>query len=144
MNKMICFDMDGTLADLYGYAFWEMLLRTESTRPYRCAEPLLNLSALARQLHRVQALGYKICIISWTAMNGSAKFNLETYHAKTQWLKQHLPSVEWDEIHIVPYGTPKHELESGILFDDNAEVRAQWGEGAYDATEILTVLKGIR
>ena len=41
--------------------------------------------------------------------------------AKIEWLRKHLKSVEFKEIHIVPYGTPKHEVvkdKNGILFDD--------------------------
>ena len=55
-----------------------------------------------------------------------------------------MPSVRWDEIHIVPYGTPKEEVVNfpmGILFDDTAEVRETWKGAAYDVDNIIEILK---
>jgi hypothetical protein len=63
--------------------------------------------------------------------------------AKLEWLKIHLPSVEWYEIIIVPYGTPKHEISSGILFDDEEHNRNMWGQGAYEPQDILEFLRGL-
>jgi hypothetical protein len=60
------------------------------------------------------------------------------------WLYKHLPSVVWDKIHIVPYGTNKRKTcGGGILFDDEEGNRKAWGEGAYTPDMILTVLKGV-
>ena len=44
MNKAIFFDMDGTIADLYGVDGWLDDLRAERVRPYAEAKPLVNLS----------------------------------------------------------------------------------------------------
>ena len=63
--------------------------------------------------------------------------------AKLQWLENHLPSVEWNEIHIVAYGTPKHEICGGVLFDDEEHNRNMWGQGAYMPNEILEFLRGL-
>ena len=65
-EKIINFDMDGTIADLYGVDGWLDDLINGNTRPYDIAKPLLNMSALARVLNKLQRLGYKINIISWT------------------------------------------------------------------------------
>ena len=46
----ICFDMDGTIADLYGVENWLDNLIAENVKPYAEAKPMLNLSALARKL----------------------------------------------------------------------------------------------
>ena len=135
--------MDGTIADLYGVEGWLEDLRAERTRPYREARPLLNMSALARVLHRLQNNGWRISIISWTSKAGTEEYNELVRVAKLWWLNKHLPSVRWDNIEIVPYGTPKHELGRGILFDDNEEVRCEWGEGAHDVDAIIEVLKGL-
>ena len=46
MNKLnitINFDMDGTIADLYGVENWLDYLIAEDTTPYTEAEPLLRL-----------------------------------------------------------------------------------------------------
>ena len=52
-------------------------------------------------------------------------------------------SVEWNEIHIVAYGTPKGTLGSGILFDDEERNRNEWGEEAYSPEEIIEYLRGL-
>ena len=43
VEKMICFDMDGTIADLYGVDGWLDDLINKSARPYEVAKPLVNL-----------------------------------------------------------------------------------------------------
>ena len=55
--------------------------------------------------------------------------------AKVDWLDK-LPGPAWDysmKIHIVKYGTPKHEVatvKDAILFDDNSDIRKDWALGA--------------
>ena len=51
MIKMICFDMDGTIADLYGVDNWLEKLRSEDVSPYRDAEPIYNMEVLATVLN---------------------------------------------------------------------------------------------
>lgn len=140
----IWFDMDGTIADLYGVDGWLDNLINEDTRPYDEAKPLVNMAYLARLLHKAQANGYEIGIISWTSRNGSDLYNGEVALAKMVWLHKHLPSVEWDEIKIVRYGTNKRAAcGGGILFDDEEGNRKAWGDGAFTPDEIIRVLKGI-
>lgn len=139
----IWFDMDGTIADLYGVDNWLKKLRAEDASPYAEARPLVNLSRLARLLHKVQRNGYKVGVISWTSKNGSDTYNAEVAAAKMEWLGKHLPSVEWDEIKIVAYGTPKSKLGSGILFDDEAPNRADWGESAFKPSQIFEILRSL-
>ena len=57
INITINFDMDGTIADLYGVENWLDYLIAENTRPYAIAKPLVNLSALARKLNALQRMG---------------------------------------------------------------------------------------
>lgn len=141
MEKEIWFDLDGTLAGLYNYPQWKELINDSNSEPYLKAKPLLNLSQLAKLIHRVQAIGYTVGIISWSSRNSTKEFHDEVNKTKREWLNKHLPSVIFDAIYVVPYGTPKHSVGKGILFDDNAKVRAEWGEGAYAEQEIITVLK---
>lgn len=143
MSNKICFDMDGTIANLYAVENWLNMLRAYDPTPYAQAEPMLNMSALARLLHKAQKLGYKIVIISWLSKEPTVEYDKAVAQAKMQWLQNHLPSVEWDEIHIVAYGTPKHELCSGVLFDDEAHNREMWGEGAYEPSEIMNFLRNL-
>lgn len=67
MIKEINFDMDGTIANLYGVENWLDYLMAKDTTPYEVAKPLVNLSSLARILNRLQRNGYTIGIISWLA-----------------------------------------------------------------------------
>lgn len=139
----INFDMDGTLADFYGVENWLQYLIERNPFPYETAKPLVNMSALARRLNTLQRKGYKVNVISWLAKNSTTDFDEAVTEAKKRWLQKHLPSVHWDNINIVGYGTPKNTIGCGILFDDEEPNRNMWGEGAYDAHNILGVLKEI-
>lgn len=142
----INFDMDGTIADLYGVENWLDDLIASNTRPYEIAKPLLNLSALARRLNALQKRGYRIAIISWLSKSGTAEYNEAVAKAKIDWLTTHLASVRFDEIHIVEYGTPKQNFlhnPTDILFDDEERNRLAWTGNAYDVGNILEVLRGL-
>lgn len=145
MTKMIWFDMDGTIANLYAVEGWLADLRAENVRPYAEALPMLNFSLFARLLNQLQRNGWKLGIISWTAKNGSEVYNLAVEMAKRAWLAQHLPSVQWDEIKVVRYGTNKLTATGGgILFDDEEGNRNIWGENAYDPQQIVEILKKLK
>jgi len=145
MNTKITinFDMDGTIASLYGVEGWLEYLENEDTTPYEIAKPLLRFSTLARKLNTLQKNGYKIGIISWLSKSGSPEYNEEVALAKMEWLTAHLPSVKWDKITIVPYGTPKRnycETSLDILFDDELKNRETWTGKAFDVDNILGIL----
>ena len=146
MTKAIYFDMDGTIADLYGVPNWLEYLINSDPLPYKAAKPLVNMNTLARLLNRLQAKGYHIGIVSWLSKSGTESYNEAVTNAKLAWLNKHLHSVHWDEIVIVPYGTPKHEAVSieGILFDDEERNRTNWTGTAYDVENIIEILKGLR
>lgn len=140
----IFFDMDGTIADLYGVENWLEYLINGNEYPYKAASPLLNLNSLARILNRLQRQGFRIAVISWLAKNGSANYNDKVTAAKLNWLKKHLASVRFDEIHIVEYGTPKEIFSTDvndILFDDEARNRDNWTGTAYNVNSIIETLK---
>lgn len=141
--KNIYFDMDGTIADLYGVPNWLEDLLHEDVRPYAVARPLVNLQALARILNRLIRSGWTVNIISWTSRNGSAEYNRAVAAAKREWLAQHLRSVQFTTIKILPYGTPKELYGNGILFDDEEHNREAWGEGAHTEKEIFEILKNL-
>jgi hypothetical protein len=142
-EKVINFDLDGTIADLYGVANWLEYLIAEDATPYAVAKPLVNMQVLARLLNKLQRNGYTINIISWTSKNGSDAYNSLVADVKKAWLKKHLKSVKFNNIFVVPYGTPKNTIASGILFDDEEKNRTTWGKNAYDVDNILGVLKAI-
>ena len=146
LNITINFDMDGTIADLYGVDNWLEMLIAEDAFPYETAKPLLRLSALARRLNNLQKNGYNLAVISWLSKGGTDEYNAEVEAVKRKWLAKHLPSVKWDAIHIVPYGTPKQDFCGNpldILFDDEARNRDNWTGIAYDVENIMEVLKNL-
>jgi len=142
----IYFDMDGTIADLYGVQGWLADLEAHNPRPYEEAQVMHNMSALARALNTAQSKGARIGIISWLSKTATEDYNKAVEKAKRKWLKKHLKSVQFDEIHIVPYGTPKSSVAKsvGILFDDEERNRAEWSKGrAYPPEKIFEILKEI-
>lgn len=142
-GKIINFDMDGTIANFYGVEGWLNDVENFRSRPYAIAKPLVNMSALARVLNRLQREGWTVNIISWLSKTGTPDYNAEVTTVKQKWLTKHLPSVKFDNIYIVPYGTPKHNISSGILFDDEIGNREKWNGQAFDVDNILGILKGL-
>ena len=146
LNITINFDMDGTIADLYGTPNWLEMLIAEDTAPYANARPLLHLSSLARKLNALQRNGYNLAVISWLSKSGTEAYNKAVTEVKLNWLRKHLPSVNWDEIHIVPYGTPKQNFCNNpldILFDDEERNRTNWTGRAYGVENIMEILREI-
>ena len=142
--REIWFDMDGTFVDFYGVENWLNDIHNENVRPYKIANPLINMANFARVLNRLQRNGYKIGIISWLARGVSDEYNEEVRNAKIEWLAHHLPSVRWDEIRIVEYGNYKEvvcDYSDGILFDDEVLNRYYWNGDAYDVNNIIEVLR---
>lgn len=145
-TKAIYFDMDGTIADLYAVEGWLDMLRAYDPTPYEMAKPLVRLAALARLLNRLQREGYTIGIISWLSKEPTPSYDKAVTNAKLEWLENHIPSVAWDEINIVPHGTPKHEVVAnpyGILFDDEQKNRDEWVGTAYNVNNIIEILKSL-
>lgn len=144
MTKEICFDMDGCIASTYEVEGWLDDLVAQNPRPYKVAKPMVNMNALSRNLNRLQKQGYKIKIISWSSKARDAEFDEAVREAKIWWLNKHMPSFTFDEINVLPYGTPKEEYGRGILFDDEPQNREKWRGVAYDETNILGVLRSLR
>ena len=125
----IYFDMDGTIADLYGYTGWLDELRAERATPYREAVPMVDTIKAVNLLLELQKAGFKIGVISWLSMNSSVEYKREVTKVKKQWLSIHFKGIVFDEEHFVQYGTRKDYVakdKKGILFDDSEEVRNKW------------------
>lgn len=150
MNEIrIYLDMDGTFADLYAVEGWLEMLRAYDSTPYAKAKPMVHMSTMARHINALRALGVKVGVISWLSKTATDEYNAEVAAVKRKWLAKHLPSVEFDEIHIVPYGTPKWSVADalGILVDDEERNRNEWvknGGVAVDAKYILDLFRLIK
>lgn len=140
----IYFDMDGTFVNLYGVDNWLDYLINENPFPYENAKPLFNMALFARHLNALKKLGYKIGVISWCSKNSTNDYKTAVINAKIKWIKKHLKSVQFDEIVITDYGTPKQTIcknPNGILFDDEKQNRDNWTGTAYNVNDILNQLK---
>ena len=142
----LCFDMDGTIANLYSVENWlEMLMNSDET-PYKIAKTLVNMNILAKYLNILQKKGYEIGIISWLAKTNDTEYHKKVTKAKKNWLGKHLKSVKFDFLEIVPYGTDKNIVctsDKDILFDDEKHNRETWNGKAFDVDNILGTLKGL-
>ena len=146
MRKAIYLDMDGTIANLYAVDNWLEQLRAFNPTPYAEAEPLVRMSNLARLLNIMQSRGDHIAIVSWLSKESNPEYDEAVIQAKKAWLQAHLPSVRFDEIVIVTYGTPKSTVVAhpeGILFDDESRNRYEWEGEAYDPEFLLDLLRDL-
>lgn len=141
MIRQINFDMDGTIANLYGENGWLEDIINERVNPYVNAKPLINMNSLARVLNRLIKNGYEVNIISWTAKNGTNEYNERIAQAKREWIAKHLNSVKFNNVYVIPYGTPKENYGFDILFDDEENNRNNWNGIAYDEKNIIEILK---
>ena len=148
--KMICFDMDGTIADFYGVEGWCDDLENGNVRPYVEAQPLLDMDVLGDILCEFKNIGVEIRIITWLGKNADADFKQATRKAKLDWLDRN--AFPYDKNHMIQYGTTKADCirkdlaedEYAILFDDNAKVRKGWRVGqAYDVNDIIETLYAV-
>lgn len=150
MIRMICFDMDGTLADLYGVKDWLPKLENQNVTPYEQAKPLVDVDALAEILVDLMMKDIEIRIITWLAKDSTPHYKKETRQAKIDWLEKY--GIPYDKIHAVQYGTTKADCvrkylaedETAILIDDNVKICNGWtlGETINPPTDdIIEILK---
>lgn len=139
----IWFDMDGTIADLYGVENWLEMLIAQDETPYAVAKAIVNLSLLARLINRVQKKGYEICIVSALAKDSTKEYDERVKNAKRKWLATHLKSVNFDEIKFVPYWFVKNDVNTGndILFDDEERHLEKWAGIPIHASKMIDTLK---
>lgn len=132
MRKMIVFDMDGTIADLYNVNGWLEMLRAENPMPYVMAQPMYDMEELVEILEELKEIGWRIAVTSWLSMNSTREYDRMVRKAKREWLERY--SFPYDEIHLVAYGTTKANCTRKlggyqILVDDNEKVRKGWTLG---------------
>lgn len=141
MNKTLVFDMDGTIADLYGVDGWLDMLRNENPTPYEVAEPLYDMRALNSILTIFRIMGWRIVVTTWLSKGSTPEYDHMVRNAKLDWLDK--VGFVYDEIHLVKYGTTKANCTRKhggfqVLIDDNEKVRKGWSLGdTIDPTEQL-------
>lgn len=144
MNKVIAWDMDGTLADLYGVDNWLDKLHKEDASPYIEARPLVDIEALTATLKALKAAGYALAVVSWLAAGSSKQYDKDVRQAKREWLDKYFPNV-FDEVHLVKYGTTKRQVvrryDEAVLVDDNAKVRKGFRGQTIDASNTKSMMQ---
>ena len=131
-NRTLVFDMDGTIANLYGVENWLADLRAYNPRPYEVAQPLYDMEMLVTLLEVLKCQGWRIVVTSWLSMESTTEYDKAVRIAKREWLEKY--NFPFDEIHLVKYGTTKanctrHLGGYQILVDDNEKVRQGWNLG---------------
>ena len=145
-NKWIWFDMDGTIADLYGVDGWLEDLIAHDTRPYAEAKDLYNVFDLLEVMIELKMKGYKLGVISWGSKENNREYDKAVEIVKKAWLYDRLMDTILDEIIVTPYGVRKADtckkFGYGILVDDEEQNRNAWDLGnTIDATKnIIKVL----
>lgn len=138
-NKTLVFDMDGTIADLYGVDGWLEMLRSFNPKPYEVAKPLYDMDTLCLILEALKMQGWRIAVTTWLSKGSTAAYDDEVRKAKIDWLAKY--AFPYDEIHLVKYGTTKANCTRNlggfqVLIDDNKKVRDGWSLGdTIDANE---------
>lgn len=125
----IVFDMDGTVADLYGRENWLKEIRNEEL-DFSTLKPLVNMDAIEKDIKEKSYSGeIKFVIITWSPMNCSQEYHLKVSRQKQEWVERHMPYIS--EFYCLPYGVPKQDApirrtEKMYLLDDNSEVIEMW------------------
>ena len=139
-DKWIWFDMDGTIADLYGVDGWLEDLIAHNTRPYAQAKDIYNVLDLLEIMIVLKEKGYKLGIISWSSKENNKEYDKAVEIVKKAWLYDRLMDLFIDEIIVTPYGIRKadtcRKFGYGILVDDEKQNRDAWDLGiTIDATQ---------
>lgn len=140
MAKMICFDMDGTIANLYSVPHWLDKLRAEDSSPYSDAAPMWDMEELRKILFLLISKGWEVRVISWLSKDSSESYKNEVRKAKLEWLAKY--DFPYRRCHLVAYGTTKADCvrrwaSPAILVDDNEKVRNGWHLGeTIDPTKV--------
>lgn len=132
-GRTVYFDMDGTLADLYGVHDVFHRLDNNDASVYFEAAPIPKYTTMLRDFKR---MGYRVGIITAgsrfppnTPEEVKAQMNIETEAAKIKWLEKYGLDGFIDTFQFIPYGVSKYDVaedKTGILVDDEDKVLRTW------------------
>lgn len=150
-RNMICFDLDGTLADLYNVPDWLSKLRAEDASPYKEAKPLYDMKRLNEICSLLQKAGYEIQVITALAKEASPEYKKAIREAKRAWLDKW--GFVYDHFHGVDYKTNKskviyRDLRKGghalLVDDEERHTKAwKWGETLTPDENLLAELANL-
>lgn len=146
-DKILVFDMDGTLFDFYGVPNWhDAIYVTFETTPYAISKPMYDPKELNAILHELKRQGWYIVINTWLCQT-----EIEEFHEAIRNVKlQRLAEIEfpYDFFIATKYGVDKQapfaNIKNGIqiIVDDSAAIRDAWNGPTIDATQnIIPALK---
>lgn len=129
MTKVIYFDMDGTVADLYGTEKWLENLVNERAGTFADLAPMVDMVELRKVCGELMLQGWQFGVITWLPMQASKEYEEVCAREKREWANKYLPWIT--EFYAQTYGVPKQYApvkRAGrmVLVDDNDEVREMW------------------
>lgn len=132
MNKILVFDMDGTINRFYEVQGWLTDLNNNNPRPYILAENKYDMGIINPILNALKAQGWKIVVTTWLAKDSNKNYDDTVRVAKKEWLDKY--DFPYDELHMVKYGTTKANCTRKlggyqVLVDDNEKIRKGWTLG---------------
>jgi len=132
-GRTMYFDMDGTLANLYGVTNVFRRLDNNDASTYLEAAPTPQ---YVEMLKSAKDMGYRVGIITAgsrfppdTPQEVKDKMNEDTEEAKIEWLKKYDIWPLLSSFQFIPYGVNKYSVakdKTGVLVDDEDKVLNQW------------------
>jgi hypothetical protein len=140
MKDILIFDMDGTIADLYGVPNWLDKIHNEDTKLFENADPIYDMNILNNLVNKLKA-NYVIVVNTWLPMNATKEYKKNVAKQKKAWLKKH--NFPADKIYCRAHGenkayATKNYKVTQILVDDNRAVRQKF-ENYKNATNNITI-----
>lgn len=140
MTKLVYFDMDGTISDLYGVTNVFKRLDALDAGVYYEAKPIDTYINMLKEFHN---MGYKVIILSCLGMISDKQFDKDTIHNKDLWLDKYIGKEYIDDRIYIPNTKHKEHFikDYGILVDDDDHVLANWN---YDRIKAINNNKAIK
>lgn len=140
MKKIVYFDMDGTIADLYGVENVFKRLDALDASVYLEAEPIQEYIQMIRDFHH---MGYEVNILSCLGMISEEVFDKNTKENKDKWLDKYVGCEYINKRIYIPNTKHKEEYIDaiGILVDDDERVLVNW---PYDRIRAIPKNKAIK